>query len=98
MRSFRAVFLAYVLVGGVNVLITWFLSAGVELQEKEKGHGSDENEPLISGENDVGNILISKWKEKRSLLPKISRESRVVIVKLCFLFAVDSLASGLVPA
>lgn len=36
--------------------------------------------------------------KKKSLLPKISRESRGIIFKLCCLFAVDSLASGLVPA
>jgi MFS family permease len=36
MRSYRAVFLAYTVLGGVNFLITWGLSAGVELPERRR--------------------------------------------------------------
>ena len=34
---------------------------------------------------------------KKSIWPSISKESRVTLIKLCLLFSVDSLASGLVP-
>ncbi|OZJ04745.1 hypothetical protein BZG36_01790 [Bifiguratus adelaidae] len=34
----------------------------------------------------------------RFILPHVSAESRILLLKLCVLFAVDSLASGLVPA
>jgi MFS family permease len=36
--------------------------------------------------------------EKRRLFPIITKESRSAVTKLCLLFALDSLASGLVPA
>jgi MFS family permease len=36
-------------------------------------------------------------KPKISLFPKISSESKAVVVKLCFLFALDAIASGLAP-
>jgi len=35
---------------------------------------------------------------KKSIWPQISPSSRSILVKLCLLFAIDSLASGLVPA
>lgn len=41
--------------------------------------------------------LIPELKPK-SILPTLSPESRTTLVKLCLLFAIDSLASGLVPA
>lgn len=101
-RSYRAVFLAYAGLGFLNVLLACVLSSRVELHGYEgRVAGIDssvEEEPLVSrSETDSGND-IPVAKEKRSLLPRISKESRVVLLKLCLLFAVDSLASGLVPA
>jgi len=86
----------------LNVLLACVLSSRVELHGYEGRvavvDSSVEEEPLMSGsETDSGND-IPVAKEKRSLLPRISKESRVVLLKLCLLFAVDSLASGLVPA
>lgn len=40
----------------------------------------------------------AKAKAKTSIWPQISPESRTILVKLCLLFAIDSMASGLVPA
>jgi len=37
-------------------------------------------------------------KTKKSIWPQISPESRAILAKLCLLFAIDSMASGLVPA
>lgn len=37
-------------------------------------------------------------KAKKRIWPQISPESRSILVKLCLLFAIDSMASGLVPA
>lgn len=99
--SYRAVFLAYAGLGFLNLMLTFVLSSRVELHGYEGqiavGDSSVEEEPLISSETDSTNEM-TVMKEKRTLLPRISRESRVVLVKLCMLFAVDSLASGLVPA
>lgn len=36
-------------------------------------------------------------RKRKSIWPAISRQSRNTLIKLCLLFAVDSLASGLVP-
>lgn len=52
-----------------------------------RGPAEDANKPASS----------SAAKKKRSLLPDISTESRAILLTLCLLFAVDSLASGLVP-
>jgi MFS family permease len=101
-RSYRAVFLAYAGLGFLNVLLTCVLSSRVELHGHEdrlpRAGSSIEEEPLMSGSETGSGNEIAPVKEKRSLLPRISKESRVVLLKLCLLFAVDSLASGLVPA
>jgi len=101
-RSYQAVFFAYALIGAVNFVLVFSLSPQIELpgDESQKASlgGEGEEEPLISDrEVDIGNG-VSEMREKRSLLPNISKESRAIIFKLCCLFAVDSLASGLVPA
>lgn len=98
MRSYQAVFLGYAGLGLLNMLLTCVLSSRVELPEHEDQKDSDgEEEPLLSVTDSNNAISVAKEK-RRSLLPKISRESRVVLFKLCLLFALDSLASGLVPA
>jgi hypothetical protein len=83
-------------------MLTCVLSSRVELHGHERQMSEPdsrvEEEPLISdGETEIANE-IAAVKEKRTLLPRISKESRGVLLKLCMLFAVDSLASGLVPA
>jgi hypothetical protein len=105
-RSYQAVFLAYAGLGFLNLLSTFMLSSMVELHvhdeqkdsDDEQKDSDDESEPLISGSDTNSNHEMTMVKEKRSLLPKISKESRAVLLKLCLLFAVDSLASGLIPA
>jgi hypothetical protein len=101
-RSYRAVFLTYAGLGFLNAMLTCVLSSRVELyghEEQVAGVDSSvEEEPLISGTETDLNNEVAFVKEKRTLLPRISKESRVVLLKLCLLFAVDSLASGLVPA
>ncbi len=86
----------------MNFVLVFSLSPQIELDGNgvdRSDLGSDEeNERLISdnGADTAGGA--DDTVQKRSLLPDISRESRAIIFKLCCLFAVDSLASGLVPA
>ncbi|KAH6707847.1 MFS transporter [Leptodontidium sp. MPI-SDFR-AT-0119] len=99
-HSSQAIFFAYAVLGAMNFLVTFFLSNEVELygrEEQRSSIGSEDEEPLITG---VGNGEGGEERigEKRSLLSNISKESRAIVFKLCCLFAVDSLASGLVPA
>jgi MFS family permease len=97
-RSYRAVFLAYAGFGFVNVMLACFLSSKVEA-EKHVYLGNDpeeetETEPLLNGNESTAKSESAAVE----LLPKISKESQAIVFKLCLLFAVDSLASGLVPA
>jgi len=69
----------------------------VPLRGNGEGASSEET-PLIAGQaGNANNINTRNSKRKWSIFPKISEKSRVVLVKLCLLFAVDSLASGLIP-
>lgn len=57
------------------------------------GNGSG-NEPAQQTDDDDD----SKKNRKRfRLLPEISKESQVVLLQLCILFAFDNFASGLAP-
>ncbi|KUJ20761.1 MFS transporter [Mollisia scopiformis] len=99
MRSYQAVFFTYAMLGLLNFVLAWFLSPSVELQKAEprrlQAIESDEEDALLPGTDQVD---VEEPEKRRTLIPKISRESRGIIFKLCCLFAVDSLASGLVPA
>lgn len=99
MRSYQAVFLTYAMLGMLNFTLAWFLSPSVELHgnEPKRAHAieSDEEDALLPT---VDQLATQEPEKRRSIIPKISGESRGIIFKLCCLFAVDSLASGLVPA
>jgi hypothetical protein len=91
--------MAYAGLGFLNLLLSCGLSSRVELHGHEEQKNSDgEEEPLISGSDPDSHNNLAAVKAKRSLLPRISKESRMVLLKLCLLFSLDSLASGLVPA
>jgi predicted MFS family arabinose efflux permease len=99
--SYRTVFLAYAGFGVVNVILACCLSLNVEA-EKHQHIESDleeeaETESLLRGSKSPHKSE-SAVEERKQLLPKISKESQAIVIKLCLLFAVDSLASGLVPA
>lgn len=88
------------MLGMLNFALAWFLSPSVELHEPERkavnGTDSDEEEDALLPR--VDSAEGREPEKKRTIIPKISEESRGIIFKLCCLFAVDSLASGLVPA
>jgi MFS family permease len=100
-RSYRAVFLAYAGLGFVNVVLACFLSSRVEAERHQAAkltlEEADETEPLLERDGTMANCGDAVL-ERKTLLPNISRESQAIVIKLCLLFAVDSLASGLVPA
>lgn len=91
-QSYRAVFFAYAGLGAANMVLTCLLSPKVEA---ETHHLSNADLPLLNPREPEDTVITA---ERKSLLPKISKESQAIVIKLCFLFAVDSLASGLVPA
>lgn len=99
MRSYQAVFFTYAMLGLLNFTLAWFLSPSVELHQPKIEAvdvvESDEEDALLPNADEM---QTQEPEKKRTIIPKISKESRGIIFKLCCLFAVDSLASGLVPA
>ena len=110
-RSYRVIFGVYTLLGILKLVLALMLSEKCEVEQEKKARhdavemGDVEAEGLLS---DDENEEPAKAKQspavkgtapaKRSIWPKIGPESRAILVKLCLLFAVDSMASGLVPA
>jgi MFS family permease len=95
--AYRTVFVGYAVLGLVKFALALMLSSNVELERsaKPQEESNAEATPLLSGQAPKAP---PKWKwELRSLLPKISKESRIVLLGLCLLFAVDNFASGLAP-
>lgn len=96
LKSYRAVFWAYSVVALLKFLLAISLSPAIEAEKVETAPVADpETAPLLgNGAED----LEPKPKKAsiRSLLPTISAESRVIVLNLCFLFALDSFASGLI--
>lgn len=91
--------------GTLQLALSLTLSTECEIEEKGYSNSppaNDETRPLLSDnavearENDSEASAPVSWLSL--FLPSISKESRSVVFKLCFLFAIDSVASGLVPA
>ena len=102
--SYRVIFWAYAVMGLVKFVLSLVLSSRCEPEKKTYDSPPEENDetrPLLS-ENAV-NSHMHKSDSKpaswvKSLLPSLSKESQAVVFKLCLLFAIDSVASGLAPA
>jgi MFS family permease len=110
--TYRVVFLGYAALGCVKFVLAVLLSNKVESDKKtgKKSAGRPgETTPLLSDGDGNGNGAAagdvndgSEQAPKRptglsALLPEISRESRLIMVNLCILFALDAFASGLAP-
>lgn len=111
--AYRAVFWVYTAVGLVQVLFTLLLSQECEHQQLYKPAPQDtETEPLLPAADDdthpaasgdgVAQIDETGKKEKKkastwNLFSSISPKSRAILFKLCSLFFLDSLGSGMVP-
>jgi para-aminobenzoate synthetase len=105
--AYRAIFWIYTGVGCVKALMTLFLSQKCEHNdwndERKKTVASAETEPLLNGnetENADTPAREAAPKEPKKFwhsISKISKSSRIVLIKLCSLFFLDSLGSGMVP-
>ena len=98
-RAYRVMFFGYAVCGLIKLALALALSRNVEVDKPEAAAQPDpETAPLLS-ENGVDEDPALKKPKKRSLmsiLPSISPESRIIVVNLCLLFALDAFASGLV--
>jgi hypothetical protein len=96
-RSYRVIFWGYAIVGIIKFLLAISLSKAVEAnKDKEIPTAVDPETAPLLGDNSEEPERKTK-SSIRALLPKISVESRAIILNLCLLFAVDSFASGLAP-
>lgn len=107
-QSYRVIFSIYAVVGLIKLLLALLLSKECELDSKPKTTNAGpatatETAPLLGNggmngavqqtdNNDEGK---KTWRFR--LLPEISKESQVVLLQLCILFAFDNFASGLAP-
>ena len=100
--AYRAMFWIYTALGCVKALMTLFLSARCEQGSKEE-RGSGETEPLLNGhgggaETDTLSSPKSKKKSRWwNAFSQISKPTRWTLLKLCSVFFLDSLGSGMVP-
>ncbi|RMZ67107.1 multidrug resistance [Pyrenophora seminiperda CCB06] len=104
---YRTIFWIYTGVGVIKALMTLFLSRQCEHDNWNEDYDSAaeaEAEPLLNGNDNTVRSDTAQVeppvKPKKKLwdaVSTISKPSRVVLVKLCSLFFLDSLGSGMVP-
>ena len=93
-ETYRAVFWGYAVFGLIKFCLALALSKKCEIEKKIVPAANPETAPLLG---DGAEDLEPKKSKLRSWLPNISAESRVVVVNLAVLFALDAFASGLAP-
>lgn len=108
-RAYRLIFGLYALLGILKLVLSLMLSDACEPEPEKPPHHPDvqldalEAEGLLSDdENEQRESARPKPVatpniQKKSIWPQISPNSRSILIKLCFLFACDSFASGLTP-
>jgi hypothetical protein len=101
-QAYKMVFFVYAGLGLIKFFLAITLSKKVELEKETPLRQSDpERAPLLteSRANGTDGVEPGQKKPKKSItsiLPSISSESRVIVVNLCILFALDAFASSLV--
>ncbi|KAL9094093.1 MAG: hypothetical protein Q9165_003508 [Trypethelium subeluteriae] len=95
--AYRAVFWGYTLIGLLKAALTLLLSPQCESKSEPPAvnSASEEREGFLASQQASPNES-KPPSQKKSSLAQISRESWVIIIRLCCLFALDSLASGMV--
>lgn len=94
-RAYRVIFFVYAVVGIVKLSLALMLSKACEVDAQPKSANPTETARLLG--DGVPHKDDDKKKRRWSLLPNISKESKIVLVQLCVLFAFDNFASGLAP-
>ena len=92
--AYRAVFIAYAFLGIIKFLLTLLLSPQCEADVQPKSTNATETAPLLNGDT----VDDAKKRKKPSVfarLPHLSTQSKVILVQLCVLFALDNFGSGM---
>ena len=98
--AYRAVFWAYSMIGILKAGLTLLLSSRCEIKPAPPADisTSEESEAFLANRlPSPSTPQPPSSPKKKSSLAQISRESWSVLIRLCCLFFVDSLASGMVP-
>ena len=106
--AYRTIFWMYAGLGVAKACLTFLLSRECEAGRKKEpvlaieseGEDGGETEPLLGArEMHATNTDNGKQSKKSRLNPfaQISTKSRWILLRLCALFCIDSLASGMVP-
>lgn len=93
LETYKFSFYAYAGMGMIKFMLALSMSRKVEADVKIKSRTSEETSPLL-GQAETTPKTRKVWEH---FVPQISKESRSILIKLCFLFAIDSFASGLAP-
>lgn len=93
-QAYRTVFWGYAAFGVIKFLLSIALSKNVEAEKELVPAQDPETAPLLG---DGADEVEPKKSTFRSLLPKISAESRVIVFNLVIMMALDAFASGLTP-
>jgi len=93
-KAYRTVFWGYAAFGILKFLLSVALSKDVEAEKKPAPVEDAETAPLLE---DGAEETEAKKSYIRSLIPEITAESRIIVLNLCILFALDAFASGLAP-
>ena len=95
-KTYKHVFWAYAGFGLIKLCLALALSKAIEVEKKDTPSPDPETAPLLGdGAEDEEPKKKKSW--IASKLPEISPESRIIVVNLCILFALDAFASGLAP-
>ncbi|USP80623.1 hypothetical protein yc1106_07897 [Curvularia clavata] len=103
--AYRAIFWIYTAVGCVKALMALSMSQRCEqhgkIDKNNDARASDETEPLLANADVPTQEEEPAKPEKKKRfwhsISTISKPSRIVLVKLCSLFFLDSLGSGMAP-
>lgn len=93
-RTYRTVFWGYAVFGVIKFFLSIALSKNIEAEKKAAPVEDAETAPLLG---DGAEETETRKPYILSLLPEISKESRIIVINLCILFALDAFASGLAP-
>ncbi|KAG9232091.1 major facilitator superfamily domain-containing protein [Amylocarpus encephaloides] len=93
-RTYRIIFYGYAICGFIKLILTILLNKVVEADKTPRSMPlrDSESAPFLG---DDAKVVEVKESCMRSILPKISKESRVIVANLCILFGIDAFASGM---
>lgn len=104
--AYRAIFWIYTGVGCVKAVMTLFMSQQCEHEggkpKRNAAAEAAETQPLLEETSDAQEQDVAKPEKKKKKrfwhsISTISKPTRMVLLKLCSLFFLDSLGSGMVP-